>query len=77
MICFVLCLIFLLFFFFKINSDADSMIAFANTQALYDDSPEPKQLFIVPDSTAHAQHLFDTDDADRVLNYVISAINSQ
>jgi pimeloyl-ACP methyl ester carboxylesterase len=39
-------------------------------QAQYDKMPEPKQLILL-EGSAHAQHLFETDQADRVMNEIL------
>jgi pimeloyl-ACP methyl ester carboxylesterase len=45
-------------------------------RAQYDKAPEPKQL-IVLDGSAHAQFLFQTDQADRVMNEILRFLSAK
>jgi len=47
-----------------------------NIQAAYEKAPEPKKL-IVLDGSAHAQFLFQTDHAERVMNEILQFLSAK
>ncbi|MGA8034705.1 MAG: alpha/beta fold hydrolase [Candidatus Acidiferrales bacterium] len=53
------------------NSDGPRL---PGIQAQYDKAPEPKKLIIVA-GKAHAQYLFDTDQAERVMNAILNFLS--
>jgi pimeloyl-ACP methyl ester carboxylesterase len=45
-------------------------------RAQYDKAPQPKELIVV-NGSAHAQHLFDTDQADRVMREILRFLSAR
>jgi len=66
----------ILFIVARDDADGDHELRLPGIRAQYEKAPQPKEL-IVLDGSAHAQYLFQTDQADRVMHEILRFLSAK